>query len=336
MSESIHKISLKEWVIIHLCYRDVFNAAVSANELASWLGLSVNDKPLHRVLDELLAEGLLETDNQGIFCLRGKMQSIFQRPIKQRLTQIMLLKTKHLRLLRFVPFIWYVGISGSVAANNPTMSVYGSEKGKVDLDIFIVTAPYSFWLVSFFVRLLINIYPQKFHLLCFNYSIDASNLQIDNRNFYTATEIWNLKPVLNRNETFSRFVTHNSWASKYYPDLSLFKNKSDKHVAYKLFKPFNFFFYIMFQLSRCLKHFSLAPILEFVRKNSFEKIIGLYELKSGVGYEDEIIKKFSETVLKYFPEKFDNTLIQFLFPESSRDIQRINAEQYKHGFRKYA
>jgi hypothetical protein len=338
MDNFIQKISLKEWVIIHLCYRDVFNAEVSVDDLATWLGLSVDNKPLHQILDELLAEGLLETDNQGLFCLRGKMRSIFQRPIKQRLTQIMLLKTKHLRLLRFVPFIWYVGISGSVAANNPTMSLEGIEKGKADLDVFVITAPNCFWLFNYFERFFYFLFDRiagpKHHLFCFNYSLDATSLQIPNKNLYTATEVINLKTVFDRKNTFTNFLENNRWVSRYYHRSKSNPQKSNPSF-YTLLYPINFLFYTLFLFSRCLKRRSITSFLEILKPANKKDDVGLY--KRGVkGYEEPILMKFAEVFQKYFPSYYRIETVQYLFPEFKGNQHKFEDNEFIEAFRKYA
>ena len=144
---------LRELVIIHINYRDIFNAPVSLHDLQSWVDVAEVSVIISE-LDYLTEEGLIETDGKHNYCVAGRSEVFRHRAGKKRLSAITL--KNHQRIINYlswIPFIRFVGISGSIAAENPTVDRDGIRQGKVDLDIFVITSANSLWLVFFFERI---------------------------------------------------------------------------------------------------------------------------------------------------------------------------------------
>lgn len=124
-----------------------------------------------------------------------------------------------LKFLKFFPFVQFVGISGSVSVDNATE--------KDDIDIFIITSPNTLWLIRPFVLLILEMLgvrrrknTKSTHaqdLICPNLWLDANNLIIGNerRNLFTAHEVLQIFPLINKNETFENFIAKNRWVKKY-------------------------------------------------------------------------------------------------------------------------
>lgn len=123
-------------------------------------------------------------------------------------------------ILSYVPGIKMIGITGSLAMQN------SSEDG--DIDLMIITQKGSLWTTRAFAYLLICLfgiqrrYPND-HIqknrLCLNMWLDESDLVWQkNRNVYTAHEIAQMVPLVNKDKTYERFLFQNRWILDFWPN----------------------------------------------------------------------------------------------------------------------
>lgn len=122
-------------------------------------------------------------------------------------------------LLNLFPQILFVGLTGSVAANN-------SHKND-DLDIMIITAPHTLWITRPFFLVCLSIFYNRRHpqdsnskmcdTFCPNLWLDTHALVISQktRNIYTAHEVLQVKPIFDRGDYFQEFLRKNRWVSHY-------------------------------------------------------------------------------------------------------------------------
>ena len=120
------------------------------------------------------------------------------------------------KALESIPWIKLLAVTGSVAAFN-------ADKDD-DIDIFVITQKKRLWLTRFFVVLILkalNKYrtensPQG--KICPNILIDETNMewQQDKRNIYTAHEIVMMRPIINRDNTYFKFLKKNHWAIEHF------------------------------------------------------------------------------------------------------------------------
>jgi len=122
------------------------------------------------------------------------------------------------RLLSQFPYVRAIGISGSVSKN------YADEQA--DIDYFVITHANRLWIA----RTLMHLYKKlpfikdrkKFY--CMNYYIDESQLQIEEQNIYTATELVTMMPMYG-NGSIDNFYAANQWALIYFPNSQLQEKK---------------------------------------------------------------------------------------------------------------
>jgi hypothetical protein len=114
-------------------------------------------------------------------------------------------------LLSHFPFVKGIAISGS-------LSKYFAEEG-ADIDLFIITSHNRLWLARTFTHLLkkLSFVFNKQHYLCMNYYIDEKELDIVEKNIFTATEIVTLIP-LQGTKAFDNFFKANNWTAKFLPN----------------------------------------------------------------------------------------------------------------------
>ena len=151
--------------------------------------------------------------------------------------------------------ILFLGISGSVASGHPKMND--------DIDFLIITKSNKLWITRLKIRWWIyrnNIPHRKYgkkegsNEFCFNLWLDENYLLLPKtrRNLRNAVDLILLKPLINKNQTYEKFLLTNSWAKKWVAtpyfnkiqdvrfkilDKKIEQNNFDKIINYLYFWP---------------------------------------------------------------------------------------------------
>jgi len=174
-------------------------------------------------------------------------------------------KTTHARklvkILRFIPGLRLIALTGSVAA--------GNSRSDDDIDLFFITSPHTLWLVRPVVLMIISIFFRRRHpgedhskatdAFCPNLWLDSLSLAVpeNKRNLYTAHEVLQTIPLLDRGDTYLAFLYENRWtkrflanafsslASTYQPlrPAEIWHLKSE--ILCHFFAPVNYLFYLI-------------------------------------------------------------------------------------------
>ncbi len=172
----------------------------------------------------LITPGLVSLSSLKKFLSKTRLRSSIsikltpKRLRRRTLTQNKLsLATSAFALLSFFPSIKLIALTGSLAMNNASP--------KDDIDLMIVTSAHSLWLSRLFILPLLRLFfntrlPQQTtsrNSLCPNLWLDTLSLAVplQKRSLYTAHEVLQIKPLLNRDQTYEKFIRHNSWTKKY-------------------------------------------------------------------------------------------------------------------------
>ena len=118
------------------------------------------------------------------------------------------------------------------------------------VNLVLITSAGSLWTTRFFANILLLPFKrdprgQKIaNRACLNVFIDESDLKIRPQNLYFAHEICQMKPLWDRDGTYSRFIQANSWVKKYLPNwqpnrvtsakLQVPSYKSNQFITYHL------------------------------------------------------------------------------------------------------
>lgn len=127
----------------------------------------------------------------------------------------------YIKLLKAIPFILLVGLSGSAAMQ--------SAKKNDDIDLFIITAPNRLWTARFIAIIcakLCGIHRRRKdkHInskVCLNLFFDAHDglsIPAHKRTFYVAHELLQMKPLINKHRIYGRFLEANKWVGKFFPN----------------------------------------------------------------------------------------------------------------------
>jgi hypothetical protein len=188
------------------------------------------------------------------------------------------------------PFVRGVLVSGSLSKSTFTK--------KDDIDFFIIAEPGKIWLCRTILMLFKKIFllnSEKY--FCINYFIDTENLEIPDKNIFTATEIAFLVPLRN-SALCEKFFEANGWVHTFFPNL-----KTDLTGCIEASDSFLKMF-----TARLLKGKSCDKLdsffMELYRKRSRKKF----------GFTDiELFKvnfKSEKNVAKYHPNGFQHTVLQ--------------------------
>ncbi|HHP7242503.1 MAG TPA: hypothetical protein ACFCUD_12565 [Cyclobacteriaceae bacterium] len=336
-------LSLTEKIVVHVCYRDIFNAPVLKSDLARWVGEDENSNEFLDCINALVEEQLIEFTD-GYLTVNGKSNIIGLQHKKYGLTKKLIDSGKRtLMLLGKCGFVKFIGVSGSVAASNPTLNTHFSGVGHVDLDLFMITSRNSLWIFLLIERLYTNLLKtftsKKFY--CFNYVTDESFLEIYNKNFFTATELINLKLILDK-KVFDSFIQKNLWYKAYYSECfneSQTTRNSTTNTIQKLMWLPNFLCFSLFVFGRALRRFDITLLRELSTNFNPEVKCNLRRLSvPRGGYQDQIKDKFESLFKENFRPYYSIHIMEYLFPKVSlfkKETNNIHDNEHSQLFKKY-
>jgi predicted nucleotidyltransferase len=133
----------------------------------------------------------------------------------------LLLATKAAKIISKIPTVKFVGITGALAMNNA-----GRDS---DIDLMIITSTDTLWLTRLCVyySLFTNHYSlrrpkanKEKDMLCINLWLDEQDMKWSkaDRNIYTAHEIAQIVPLVNKNNVYEKFLWQNRWILAYWPN----------------------------------------------------------------------------------------------------------------------
>ena len=181
---------------------------------------AINLAEIAAELEQLVERGIVELRDS--FYFMGKDAFIIERRQEGSLRAEKYLKIARRvsKLISFFPFVKAVFISGSLSKG------YVDKNG--DIDFFIVTTTNRLWLC----RTLLVLFKKVFLLnsrkyFCVNYFLSIDNLEIPDKNIFTATELIFVIPTYNL-QLHAEFIHANQWYVQYYPNKNFTEHK---HLA---------------------------------------------------------------------------------------------------------
>lgn len=223
-------MKLKEAIINSLCYRAVFDYPLSFYQLSNYLidgyvdNLSFDE--LKRNLKNLINEGEINYA-YGKYLLPNR--SYVNWDERKEFSKNLIKKAEKItKVLKLIPWIKFVGITGTVSA-------FGAEEDD-DIDFLIISQKDRLWLVRGFVFVILKILgqlrtddaPQR--KICPNIFLSEDYLfwEKQKRNLFVANEICMLYPLYDKNETYFRFIKENEWVFNYFVNFKVGFDKLSK------------------------------------------------------------------------------------------------------------
>jgi D-beta-D-heptose 7-phosphate kinase/D-beta-D-heptose 1-phosphate adenosyltransferase len=216
---------LSKGKLLSVCYHDVFDYPLKKKELNKW---TVGKKAINK-FDAKNVQVSLDSNYlyiKGRECITKKREENEATSRNKKK-----LSKKYGLYLSSMPTVKLVAITGALAMNNA--------KEESDMDLMIVTKKGTLWSTRFAVWIFFKLIhaplrkplsKEEKDKLCLNVWIDETDLiwPKNKRNIYTAHEIAQVVPLLNKGGTYEKFMKKNSWAGEYWP------NALKQHTTYNI------------------------------------------------------------------------------------------------------
>lgn len=202
-----------------LAYYHIFHHPLDANEIKDRLNIrNVGLEAIQSVLLDLAEIGAIISHDQYYF-LKDSLSIVQKRKEGEiRAKKLMKVAKRMSKIIYWFPFVRGVFISGSLSK--------GSVPKDADIDYFIITKKNRLWIA----RTTLVMFKRLFLLgskkyFCVNYFVDEDNLEIPDKNIFTATEVSTVIPLQGRLYC-EKFMVENSWYLDFYPNVNLPESKA--------------------------------------------------------------------------------------------------------------
>lgn len=276
-----------------LLYFSIFNHPLKSEELYSF-SEHTDRADFDREIEDALRQGII-TNTDCYYHINLTAEHINRRETGNRNAVKALEKARE--KARFIsswfPFVEAVAISGSLSK--------GYFDHNSDVDYFIITKPGHLWTC----RTFLVVYKKLFlfnsrKYFCMNYFITADNLEIEEKNRFTATEIVTLIPLYGK-EKLNAFFESNAWVTSFFPN----KNRTDFDAIQPIVKKKGI---------AALERFLSGTIGQKTEQLTFKTTFGFWKLKfeKKLASEFSIAFKSSKRVSKHHPSNFQKRIIDAL------------------------
>ncbi|GAB3904914.1 hypothetical protein [Mucilaginibacter boryungensis] len=215
-------------ILATLAYFDMFNYPLTRVEIFLFLQQKYRQQDFDVALQYLVvSQAIYKFDN--FYTLKNDHGLVDRRIMGNRKAAELMKTARRVSelLIRF-PYVRGIAISGSLSKN------YADDKS--DIDLFIITAKNRLWIARTIMHAFkkLTFLINKQHYFCMNYYVDEQQMQITEKNIYTATEVVTLIP-LQGDAIFDQFFAANAWTQEYLPNnyLRLSSAQSVKNNALK-------------------------------------------------------------------------------------------------------
>jgi len=237
---------MSKHILTVLDYFAYFSYAPSFKELHTFFSRKITQKDLRNILSQEIKQGkILRLPNKLGF--RAPQSAIYFYPLEinhscytlpqysMRIQEKSQLRNQnsifwtvktvqiYFQILKHLPFVLFVGVTGKSAMS-------GIDE-KDDVDLFIVTKKDQLWttrFVSIILAKILGIHTKNG--VCLNLFFDESDITItqNKRNSYIAHEILQMKPMIDKANTYRKFLGNNQWIYRYFPNA---KSRNIKRVT---------------------------------------------------------------------------------------------------------
>jgi predicted nucleotidyltransferase len=194
-----------------ILYFSLFNYPLKLDEICNF-SITKDCETIRKNLDELVAQKvIIKVDDY--YMVDANRSHIEKRKQGNRMAVEALVKAQEkAKLISKFPFVEAVGVSGSLSK--------GYYDHKSDIDFFVITRPNRLWVCRTFLMLYKKIFllnSRKY--FCINYFMSSGNLEVEEKNRFTATEIKTLIPFQGK-AAFEVFYAKNHWVSDVFGEFS--------------------------------------------------------------------------------------------------------------------
>jgi predicted nucleotidyltransferase len=200
--------------IASLIYHDLFDFPLTAGELIKW---TLGEKVVVPNWEER------QIGNKGAYYFLGKNEAVvYKRILKKRISgRKIKIARKASQVLSLIPTVKMVAITGALAMENAL--------DESDIDLLIIAKKGTLWttrLIALISLMALRIPIRRFgekdqkDKLCLNIWLTENTLTWPkkDRNLYTAHEIAQIKPLVDKDKTYEKFLAKNEWVRECWPN----------------------------------------------------------------------------------------------------------------------
>lgn len=290
--------SSKESILKTLLYSDIFDYPLSKEEIWKFL-ISKNKEDKQSFLKYLSLKNSSFDYKSNLYFIKGRIEIIKKRQEKEKysLEKIKFAK-KIIQKISLIPTVYFIGISGALAMKN-------SDKDD-DIDLFVITARNSVWTTRLMIVIALNflrVYRKRneenvSNKICLNMLVDDSTLSFskDRNDLYTAHEIVQIMPIVNKNKTYERFINSNIWIKDFLPN------------AFSQ-KPITPFISKISFINKVINYLLRIPIIEFLTRSiqfrymkeriTKETISNNFLAFHPFDYKTHVLNNYKKRIVKY-------------------------------------
>lgn len=221
-------LKIKRNILASLAYFDMFDYPLTYSEIFLFLGDKYPQSEFCDAVQSLVYHKMIYQFDR-YYSIKNNFELVARRNNGNAKAAELIKKAKEVAslLIKF-PYVRGVGISGSLSKN------FADDKS--DIDLFIITEKNRLWVARSLMHCFkkFTFLVNKQHHYCMNYYIDEEQLQIVEKNIYTAIEVDTLIPLEGDN-AFERFYAANSWTRGLLPNKTL-RLANTKPLKKHLFK----------------------------------------------------------------------------------------------------
>lgn len=300
------------WAIIKtILYADLFDYPLSKEEI--WKYLIVDGKQQvissprtsgdarrseagKKRFEDCLSNAKSIDSKNGLYFLCGKerLSTIRTQRKKISLEKMKIAKSVAVTLAK-VPTVLLIAVSGALAMEN----AHDTD----DIDFFVVVSTKTIWITRLFLLLLLHGMGMRrkrsdanfSNKICLNMLVDKAHVTFskDRQDVYTAHEVFQMKPIFERNGMSDVFVRSNMWVNTFLPNAFVDRKQLLSDVAVVNKKWLGVFFIPLEFLAKKAQLFYMS------KHKTTELIIDGFLAFHPFDYRKVILQKFQKQVRKY-------------------------------------
>ena len=222
--------SFSKGILKTLLYFNIFQYPLTKEEIHNYCSFKASINEISAQLRTLELVGFVKKNNGFYFLNEVDERLLLNRRIEGNRSAEKLIKTgsRFSKFISFFPFVRAICLSGSLSK--------GYADKDSDIDYFIITEPGRLWLCRTMLIAFKKLFLFNSHkYFCVNYFVDTGNLEIPDKNTFTATELISIIPTHN-GSIYKQLMLVNEWTKEYFPNSELKDSMSAFPENKSLFK----------------------------------------------------------------------------------------------------
>jgi hypothetical protein len=203
--------ALRRAIARTVTYADLFEYPLDRSEIHRYLiGEAASSNDVNAMLEQDGALGAYLERTGDKFHLRGRASTIETRRAREAApADLWRVARAYGAVVARLPLVRFVGVTGALAMSNA--------ERRADIDLFVLTHPGRVWLCRLLVLAVVRLAALRGHQLCPNFLLSTAQLELRERNLFTAHEIAQMIPV-RATQWYAKFIDANRWARVYLPN----------------------------------------------------------------------------------------------------------------------